>query len=58
MFQEDENSGGKTERKKLVSLKLGSKLLHSLDFSYFMLCSIIEDILQHKQIKFSICEVP
>lgn len=50
MFYEDENSGEKieSERKKWVSLKLGSKLLHSLDFGYFMLCSITEDVLQHK----------
>lgn len=45
MFQEDENSGGEIERKKMSESEIG-KLLNSLDFSYFMLCSIIEDVLQ------------
>lgn len=51
MFYEDENSGEKIEserKKKWVSLKRGIKVLHSLDFSYFMLCSIIEYVLQRE----------
>lgn len=39
--------GKKLREKKRVSLTLGSKLLHSLDFSYVMLRSITEDVLQH-----------
>lgn len=49
MFYEAENSGKKMNsagRKMSMSQKEDIKLLHSLDFSYFVFCSITEEILQ------------